>query len=295
MIDYTEIAYDTDGWEQFARDFLVTRGFFVESTVDRGPDQGKDLLVTENLKGTLSSYQFRWLVSCKHFATSGKAVSEDHEPNILERLKHFRADGFIGFYSTLASSGLNTRLKALRDNKDIKDYSVFDGRLIENLLITTGYSPLMLRYFPNSYKIVRPLHLVLDEYQPLECKVCGKDLLMELYANQHVGNLVHAMVGATFHSVYVVCKGQCDRKAEQAQLALKRQTGWADLDDLIMPVEFLRYMFATMNRIRSGQDHYTDEAFAQEKHILISLAQRVLRHTTDEERQRFLELAKLPF
>jgi len=34
MIDYTEIAHDTDGWEQFARDFLSARGFYIESEVD---------------------------------------------------------------------------------------------------------------------------------------------------------------------------------------------------------------------------------------------------------------------
>ncbi|QDT23524.1 restriction endonuclease [Gimesia chilikensis] len=295
MIDYTEIDFRTDGWEQFARDFLVTRGFFIESTVDRGPDHGKDLLVTENLKGNLSSYQFRWLVSCKHNATSGKSVSEDDEPNILERLKHFKADGFIGFYSTLASSGLNSRLQALRENKEIKDYSIFDGRLIENLLMTTGYSPLMLQYFPNSYKNIRPLHLILDEYQPLKCKVCGKDLLMELYLKEHVGNLVHAKVGSEFHEAYVVCKVECDEVAEKQQHALERITQWADLDDLVMPIEFLRHIFTMVNRIRSGQDRYTDEAFDQAKNILISLAQRVLRHTTAEERQRFVELSQIPF
>jgi hypothetical protein len=296
MIDYTEIAHNSDGWEQFARDFLSARGFYIESTIDRGPDHGKDMLIIEHLKGELGNYQFRWLVSCKHFAKSGHSVSEDHEPNILERLAHFGADGFIGFYSTLASSGLNSRLKALRDNKKIRDYSIMDGQLIENLLITAGYSPLMMRYFPKSYQVVKPLHLVLDEYRPLACRVCGKDLLLELFVKPQCGIIVHSYVRnasgvQNFEEVYVVCKGDCDKTERQRQQAQRRLTGWADLDDMVMPIENLRYVFATMNLLRAGHITYTDEAFEQEKQILIAVAQRVLRSTTEEERERFQQLA----
>ena len=113
------------------------------------------MLVTERLGGKLGTYQLRWLVSCKHLAKSERSVSEGDEANILERLAHFSANGFIGFYSTLASSGLNGRLKALRDVSKIRDYSIIDGRLIESYLITGGYSPLLMRYFPSSY-IVDP-------------------------------------------------------------------------------------------------------------------------------------------
>ena len=64
------------------------------------------MLISEQLKGNLNKYRFQWLVSCKHFAKSGNSVKETDEPNILERLSSFNADGFIGFYSTLPSSGL---------------------------------------------------------------------------------------------------------------------------------------------------------------------------------------------
>jgi hypothetical protein len=92
MIDFTEITYDSDDWELFARDFLAEIGFTIESPPDRGPDQGKDMLVLETVSGKLHHYTFRWLVSCKHFATSGKAVNESKdEPNILERMRAFQA------------------------------------------------------------------------------------------------------------------------------------------------------------------------------------------------------------
>ena len=136
MIDYTEIPYNSDLWELFARDFLQKLGFHIESPPDRGADGGKDMLVTEEIQGPVFKGRFRWLVSCKHYATSGKAVNEtDDEPNILERMKSFKAGGFLGFYSTLASAGLNTRLRQLRENENIEQYRVFDHKLIENYLV----------------------------------------------------------------------------------------------------------------------------------------------------------------
>ena len=189
MIDFKEISYTDDTWELFARDFLKVRGFYIESTPDRGPDAGKDIIVTEELTGNLNKYRFRWLVSCKHFATRGASVSETDEPNILERLSAFRTDGFIGFYSTLASSGLNSRLNALLKEEKIKDFTIFDHKAIENVLITVGYSHLLMRYFPESYKLVKPLHLVSDEYELLNCRYCGKDLLMALFESDYNANL----------------------------------------------------------------------------------------------------------
>jgi hypothetical protein len=299
MVDFTEISYTGDTWELFARDFLRERGFFIESPPDRGPDAGKDLLITEHLSGNLNEYPFRWLVSCKHFAKSGNSVSEDDERNILERLSAFSADGFIGFYSTLASSGLNTRLNALRNERKIKDYSIFDHKLIENLLVTVGYSHLMMRYFPNSYKVIKPLHLIVDEYLPLECKKCGKDLLMALFESDYNANIVmvyrldNENDTDLIQDVYCCCKS-CDETLRRRFENRNILTGWYDISDLVIPIEFLRYVFGIMNKIRNGYDVYTDEAFGKMKNILMALAQKVLRATTERERERFKVLMSIP-
>ena len=56
------------------------------------------MIISETIQGKLSTTQFRWLVSCKNFAKSGKSVNENSdEQNILERCKSICADGFIGF------------------------------------------------------------------------------------------------------------------------------------------------------------------------------------------------------
>ena len=66
MIDFKEIPYTDDTWELFARDFLTEMGFYVESTPDRGPDQGKDLLIVRpslsRLKINSPDIKLKWLV-----------------------------------------------------------------------------------------------------------------------------------------------------------------------------------------------------------------------------------------
>lgn len=301
MIDFKEIPHEGDHWELLARDFLQKMGFHIETPPDRGPDGGKDLLITEEISGTTFKGRLRWLVSCKHFAHSGNSVRENDEQNILERVRSFSAEGFMGFYSTIPSSGLNTRLHQLRNEGQIKEYRIFDHKLIENYLITEGFSELMLRYFPESYKKIKPLHLVVDKYKPLICDHCGKDLLLSLFKEEY-----KALIAFVKHydkdkniecieDVYCACKGDCDKALNERAKAQGYITGWRDLSDLVIPMEFLRFVFAIMNRLRDSHDIYADVAYKKLKYIIIALSQKVLRFTTQEERNRVLELLQMPF
>lgn len=301
MIDFKEIPDDGEVWELFARDFLAETGFQIETSPDRGADGGKDFLVTERLVGKVNTYPFRWLVSCKHFAKSNKSVSEQDEPNIRERLDSFRADGFLGFYSTLPSSGFNTRLIALRNENKIRDYRIFDSREIENHLIRIGYSKLMMRYFPESYKRTRPLHLLMGKYEPLPCEICGKDLLEELYRKDYEAIIV---MDSTYneectkrfvHDFLWVCKGDCDRTISARIRAVPDHTdSWEDISDLDIPLKFLAWLYAHLNTIRSGEVVYDDKAFDRVKHFIGAMAQRVFREMTELERERVDELQRLP-
>jgi hypothetical protein len=299
MIDFKEIP-NGETWEQFARDFLESFGFFIESPPDRGADRGKDLLVTEEVKGKLHRYKFRWLVSCKNFAHSNKAVTEEHEKSLLERVKSFNADGFIGFYSTIPSANLNHRLLDLKKNLLIKDYKLFDQTLIENLLLTAGYSHLLLQYFPESYKRVKAIHKLFDEYEPLKCDYCGKDLLEKSFTKKYASVLVEVTKKTEddknyIYDVYCACKRECDRKLELRYKAQGYITKWEDIEDLFIPPEYLRFIFATMNRIKDGTDIYSNEAYQKLKSILIKIGQKVLRYTTEEELKRFKELRIMDF
>lgn len=305
MIDFSEIQ-DGETWELFARDFLQEMGFFIESSPDRGPDGGKDIFITEELKGSLGNYKFRWLVSCKHFAKGNKSVQETDEINIQERIDGFGADGFIGFYSTLPSSGLNNRLNQLRNNRKIKDFKVFDHKLIENYLVRLGYSTIMMRYLPKNYRELSPLRLIVSRYVPLTCKHCGKDLLGTIHDEPYQGVVVFAVQNnndnegieskQVIDDVYWCCKGKCDRYLEQEYYEKKKMiTLWDDISDLIIPSNYLGLIFRHMNFIRDGYRIYTDQAYENLKLFILALSQRVLREMTEKEKERVAELKEIGF
>jgi hypothetical protein len=243
LVDFTELSPNGELWEMFARDFLQELGFYIESQPNRGADGGKDMLVEEQLKGTLSNYRFRWLVSCKHYASSNKSVSENEEINIRERMASFQADGFLGFYSTIPSSGLNSRLDTLKTNGHIKDYRIFDRRLIENYIIRIGYSSLLMRYFPESYKRVKPRHLIVDEYIPILCSECQKDLLESMSIDSKeaiIGFVCDYNNSKKVIDIYFACKGECDRKLEtQYYKKYGALTAWKDISDLMIPFLYM--------------------------------------------------------
>jgi len=95
-------------------------GYTTVEGPSRGPDGGKDLIVSESRKGVGGETRIRWLVSCKHKAVSKKAVGVGDEPSILERVKSKRCQGFMGFYSTLPSSGLASRICELGKEIEVK-------------------------------------------------------------------------------------------------------------------------------------------------------------------------------
>lgn len=299
MIDYTEIPDTGELWEAFARDFLVELGFAVESPPDRGADQGKDLLLLEQVTGKLNNYPFRWLVSCKHLAASNRSVTEADEPNLLERLASFNADGFIGFYSTLPSAGLNSRLFSLRREGKIRDYKIFDGKLVENYCVRAGYSKLLMRYCPASYMRIAPLRKVLSEYMPLPCGACGRDLLEALFTDEAPGVIAqvtkaHPNGMTEILDVYWACKGECDQALERAAHARHDAfTGWEDISDLTIPSWYLRWMLSTINQLHAKSHFYSSKALEKERTFLVAMAQKVMRETTDAEMKRVASLISL--
>jgi len=136
-IDFREIPEahiatgDQDNFELFARDFLEALGLRIDEGPGRGVDRGRDLIVTEFMTGTISKTEKRWIVSAKHKAHSGAAVKDSDEIDIKGRVERFRAKGFIGFYSTVASSGLDDTFARLSEQIEI---FLFDRGRIEGFL-----------------------------------------------------------------------------------------------------------------------------------------------------------------
>ena len=137
-----------DAFELFAREFLYKIGFKIIEAPDRGADLGRDLIVSETRNGIIGTTEVRWLVSCKHNAHSGQSVRKDDEINIVDRMQAHKCSGFIGFYSTIASSGLATNLQKIRENNKY-DVMVFDREKIERYLLENiGLRGVLKRFFP---------------------------------------------------------------------------------------------------------------------------------------------------
>lgn len=148
---------EQDEFELFARDFFAYLGYKIISEPDRGQDGGKDILIQESRIGIGGETKLLWLVSCKHFAHSNsgksKAVGVDDEINVSDRIKSNRCDGFIGFYSTIASSGLTQKLERLSEN-DRKEFKIFHRGNIEEILFKVPEGlQIARRYFSKSMQL----------------------------------------------------------------------------------------------------------------------------------------------
>ncbi|PFQ61214.1 hypothetical protein COK21_27830 [Bacillus cereus] len=143
-----------DKFELFARDFFKFLGYVIVDEPDRGQDGGKDILIEEKREGIMGrTSTIRWLVSCKHFIHSknSKSVGKDDEIDISDRVKGQKCNGFIGFYSTLPSSGLTKKLANLKEAENI-DYDTYDYAKIEYFLLENERGKeIASRYFPKSY------------------------------------------------------------------------------------------------------------------------------------------------
>ena len=164
-----------DEWEWFAADFLNDIGFELVSPPSRGPDGGRDLLVVrENVLH---------LVSCKHFIESGKTVGRSDEESILERMAEHGAAGFIGFYSTFLSAGLQSRIDALRNTH--RPMVIFENSGISDHL------PHLHAYILQKYGLPDGIHYCMnvaqEDYSQLPCMVCSKDILEDAMISSSMG------------------------------------------------------------------------------------------------------------
>lgn len=286
-----------DTFELFAREFLSMKGFTVLSSPDRGADAGVDLIVEERHQGMIGSTKVRWLVSCKHNAHSGNSVSPRVESNIIDRLVTNNCDAFMGFYSTLPSSGLTTNLEGIKNNHK-KNHYIYDSALIERELIKSpdGLN-LIKRFFPQSYKIWQIENPepapIFNGVPSLKCQVCGKELLGE---EKHGIILSWISLNEDYDEEKIkfinwVCKGDCDKAlvSKMRSIHPKLIDRWEDIPDVAIPEQYLRWMLVIFNELH-GESKYSDEAFKDIKTFMINIFPYISRHLTSVEKERMEDL-----
>ena len=305
LLDFKEIPVaipgntDHDSFELFAREFFSEiMHFDIVSEPNRGADGGKDLIAIEHQIGALSTTDITWLISCKHKAHSGQAVSTSDEENISDRIREHKADGFIGFYSTLPTSGLNNRLDSYREEYKIE---IFNHERIETELIKAKRNDIIERFFPKSYekashkKKKNEPSIIFGKYEPLLCEYCRKDILKEhLHDNLAEVVLIENVDTGEYVDAYVCCKGKCDK----ALLATKRPSGcineWEDISDWIIPTIFMKKQMSIINQLQKGSAKYSASAIEKLKLIVLKLSQFALREEDEEQQERVKRLFELP-
>jgi hypothetical protein len=303
IIDFREIPSSKGGqagqdeWALFTREFFDAMGVKAEEGPDRGPDSGRDLILTERRIGTLGTGEHRWLVSCKHYAHSKKAVYDSKEVDIIGRLRKFRANGFIAFYSTVPSSGLSGTLERVKEDFGVE---VYDCERIERALLeNTALKRVFERFFPESYARYTREHIapraVGDLPLRIRCNVCGKDLMDERNGIFGFANRVVEGHKVETADVYWACRGECDRLLESRFDKRGLITGWEDIDDLSIPLVFMHWIITWMNSLRKGEHKFTEKAYEKFSEFTFAMAQLVVRETTEEERERIESLRDIPF
>jgi hypothetical protein len=137
-------------FEIFAREFLACKGYRVVKGPGRGADGGADLIVEMDVTDGDRPRTIRYLVSCKHYAHSGKSVTPTDDSNISDRLVRHDCVGFIAFYSTVASQGLLDFLHVLSTKGT--PVEVYDfGRIERELLESTDCHPIARRFMRSSF------------------------------------------------------------------------------------------------------------------------------------------------
>ncbi|HUT61560.1 MAG TPA: restriction endonuclease, partial [Phycisphaerae bacterium] len=156
---------------------LLVRSCFEVHWTGVGPDGGRDLVVVEKAEGMLAPFQRKWLVSCKHYANSGKSVGLDDVSDINDACDAVGASGFLLVCSTQPSSTLVRRFEEIEARgRFVVRY--WDSVVIEKQLFTPQTLPLVYLFFPASAK-ANPWH-VYATYSPSFWAANYKDYLLYL-------------------------------------------------------------------------------------------------------------------
>ena len=300
ILDFKEIPQANTGdglqdtFELFARDFFHILGYEIIQNPDRGADGKKDLIIQEARVGLSGTSHIKWLVSCKHYAHSGKSISDTDEPNILDRISVHGCDGFIGFYSTLPATSLGKNFEGLKKKTEILS---FDREQIEMTLLETSKGlKLASRYFPISYSNYntenpKPIKIFSDELS-IKCEYCEKNLIEEKN-----GIIVMLRRPSDFSSetytinptidAYFSCKGRCDQilknKYFQNEMLIDE---WADIDDYLSPTGYIKKVMAWLNSFQEENEQIENKAFEKVKQLFLNTFPYISREQTTEEKEK---------
>lgn len=176
MIDFTMLGANANEkgqrLEQFASEFFRAQGFQILKGAAVGQDGGADLIVSQYHSSP--DIFINWLVSCKNY---GRPVGPNDELELAERVRVNRCQGFIGFYPSGTTEGLEKKILSLREIK--LQGAIYDGpRILNQVHQDPRLSPLIDLFFPqiNGFRLD-------SRNAPNICEACNARFLHSLPAD----------------------------------------------------------------------------------------------------------------
>ncbi len=192
-LDFTDFAEDGSEFECMVQELFQTMGMHAERT-GLGPDQGADIIAEEIMFDRLGTKQVRrYVIQCKHFAHSGKAVGRSDVRDVGDTIRNHSANGYVLVTSTDVTSSLKERLQQLRASEPSWTIHIWDRTTLEQKLST--YPVLIAKYFPKRFrrvKIVTPEPkgqketFVRDRILSHQREYVGFKYIPKLYVNRHI-------------------------------------------------------------------------------------------------------------
>lgn len=268
FIDFREISeyHRGEGLEALTRE-LGKRLGLNPAWSGRGPDDGKDLLFTEIINGQLANVKIRWLVSCKDFSESGRAVNETDAGSILDKVKQHNANGFLLVTTTTVTSGLKKVLDGLNKGEiDRIRTHVWDGYSLQLRLLDSSNIDLLKIFFPNSYKRIKTISTpnLVELIDALADKIGIESIVVLAQLKNYISNL-------SLLSGYNIWPydEQTAGAIEDTLDILRKKVGFEELANLVNKIEFDAFIV------------FLDKLFDADTDICFTYIEQIITEATD--------------
>lgn len=150
MLDFKELGGSGRGLEQLVREVLLLMELHPQWS-GVGPDGGRDLLFNEPGLDVLGGKVRTWLVSCKDFAATSRAVGVADLDQVGDTVQQHQAQGFLLVCTTYPSSAVVERLRAIEAHSNgALATHIWDGVTLERLLASPRSWAVAQRFMPLS-------------------------------------------------------------------------------------------------------------------------------------------------
>ena len=157
ILDINEIK-DAEQFENLTAAFFrsLKNGMFVKvEQSGKGPDGGRDILVTFNGTDQIDNFTRKWVIQCKFHS---KSVNRKHlaDVNIPTLIHQYGADGYLLICKNGVTSKLTEMFESLNKNcKFHYNYKIWNGEELKSKLYV--YSKIQKQFFPKYFAMIKEI------------------------------------------------------------------------------------------------------------------------------------------